>query len=832
MNKNIIKLFAAAAATMFAFSCAPDFMTPDKSQLPEAGKLTPEITIDQETNYVTFSIKEPGVVPMWIFGEDRVDGKANKKYAYTGNGISLRIREAGEHTVELKAYNAHGVSLGSQMVTYSLTNTFRDPFDPTPYLKKLANTWVWNSTADGHFGCGEPGSDGLNWWSAKAGEKADWSLYDDTMTFTTDGQYTYDPVDGQVYVNKDSGYKTEYNTNDGNDYLAPIDAYTHAFSVENNWNDAGIEEIYVVLQEGDNLSYIPNPEALKSPRYKVLSLSAKQVDFVIDNGGIAWRYQFVPFVKTATPQELLAGTDAAGKVWIMASDVDGHLGCGPDGSNPGGWWSAKAGEKAGFGMYDDELTFFADGTYKFNPGADGKIYVNKDVTDLLGSAASEDVDITFNAQEAKYEFDGETITFPAGTVIGYVPNNAWLADATFHVTEISETTLKGYTVTDGIAWQYIFKARDIKAPTTTLGGQEVTGGQVVLTLKNGDNIAATGIDMANFWVDSDFFEAVDASNVKFIGPDGEYIIMVKDTWLKAIPAVDGEAAAFPNTAWFIGEGAGKPQGAAPGWNTGAGSDIPMVKNGNTYTATLYCTSGTNIKLFEQANWGNDTTGEGVWLTNRYASFNGNGFFEIPAADGNIKAAAGFEEGWYVFTAVDKAGDGAFELTIDKKRETSYEIAAETNLWRSATINPEFWYANSGWGQIDNPEYEIGTNNDFSATMPEGIGGTEWQGQNKLHSGIATTNDKIYDFCVTLLSEEDATITIKLTGNPEGEGDPHAFFYDGGVQLTAGVPFTYKKAKISQKESNNDFTVIFDFGRVPAGKTVKATDICFQEHIEK
>ncbi|MCQ2142313.1 MAG: hypothetical protein MJY83_08200, partial [Bacteroidales bacterium] len=75
-------------------------------------------------------------------------------------------------------------------------------------------------------------------------------------------------------------------------------------------------------------------------------------------------------------------------------------------------------------------------------------------------------------------------------------------------------------------------------------------------------------------------------------------------------------------------------------------------------------------------------------------------------------------------------------------------------------------------------------------------------------------------------------TIKLTGNPEGEGDPHAFFYDGNVQLEAGVPFTYKKAKISQAQSNNDFTVIFDFGRVPVGKTVSATQICFQEHMEK
>ena len=830
MNKNIIKLFAATAASVLAFSCTPDFMTPDKSQLPQASDLTPVITVDQETNYVTFSIQEKGVVPMWIFGEDKVDGKANKKYAYTGNGISLRIREEGTHTVELKAYNANGVSLGSKMVEYSLTQTFRDPFDPSPYVKKLANTWVWNSSAAGHFGCGEPGTDGLNWWSAGADEKKDWSLYDDKMTFTADGTYTYDPGDGQVYVNKDSGYKNEYNTNDGNDYLAPIDGYTHPFTVENNWNDAGIEEIFLVLQDGDNLSYIPNPEALTNPRYQILSLTSKQADFVIDNGGISWHYQFVPFVKGLTKEEMLAGTDAKGKVWVMDSEAAGHLGCGPDGSNPAGWWSAGANEKAAFGMYDDELTFYPDGKYEFNPGPDGKIYVNKDVTALLGSAAAEDVDIPFETQSATYKFDGETIKFsPEGTVIGYVPNNAFLEDPTFYVTEISQTKLVGYTVTDGIAWQFIFRARDVKAPSQTIAGQEVAGGKVDLSLTNGQTVEVAGIEMTS--IDADYFEG-EGNTLTFIAPSGDYRIYVQDGFLKVIPLTDGEASVFPNSIWIIGEGAGKPQGAAPGWNTGEAADIPFVKNGSTYTVTLYAAGNTNIKLFEQPNWGDDNTGERVWLKNRYASFEGNGFFEMPDADGNIHAASGLAEGWYVFTAVDTDGAGALALTIDKKKETYYDVTGDTNLWKGAKINPELWYADGGWGQIGNPEYEIGEGNSYTATMPAGIGGTEWQGQNKLHSGIATSSEKIYDFCVTLTADEDCVVTIKLTGNPEGEGDPHAFFYDGNVVLEAGVPFTYKKAKISQPQSNDDFTVIFDYGRVPAGKTVAATEICFQEHLEK
>ena len=80
--------------TLLAIGCAPEIITPDQSKLPDAQDLEVVISVDQATNYVTFSVNNKGLVPMWIFGEDKVDGKANKKYAYTGNGITLRIREA------------------------------------------------------------------------------------------------------------------------------------------------------------------------------------------------------------------------------------------------------------------------------------------------------------------------------------------------------------------------------------------------------------------------------------------------------------------------------------------------------------------------------------------------------------------------------------------------------------------------------------------------------------------------------------------------------------------------------------------------------------------
>ena len=105
-----------------------------------------------------------------------------------------------------------------------------------------------------------------------------------------------------------------------------------------------------MLPEGKNLSYIPHKTALDSPRYRFLETAASKIRKTLSlvneaptengGGGIAWKYEFVPAVKVATPEELLAGTDGKGKVWVMDSSVKGHLGCGPSAESPAEWWSA------------------------------------------------------------------------------------------------------------------------------------------------------------------------------------------------------------------------------------------------------------------------------------------------------------------------------------------------------------------------------------------------------------------------------------------------------------------------------------------------------------
>ena len=475
--KTTLKYIALSMSAALMAACSPDYITPDQAKLPQAADFDVQVEVNQETNYVTFNMNNNGIVPVWIVGAtdpiDNANGSkvTGKNYAYTGNGLLLRFRDEGKHTVEVKAYNAHGISVGSQMVEFTLNNTYRDPFDPAPYIKALSDgstkTWEWNHTVAGHFGCGPFGGTGTEWWSAGAEEKKDWSLYDDKITFGADGSYIYDPGDGQLYVNANSGIKSEYAT--GEDYLVPWEKTTATYSVESNWNDAGVEEIYITLLKGTPMSYVADQTELDDPRYLVLESKPadmkkclKLVANLKTSGnpdGIAWHYEFV--------KEGSAGGDVTdplygktSKTWVLDSEANGHLGCGPDQANAAGWWAAGPNEKAGFGLYDDEITFYADGKYVFNPGADGKIYINKEVTAIgPGTTQSEDYDIDWTVQESTYTLNGDVLTFPEGVVIGYVANNESVTNPTYVITENTEDKLVIVANFSGISWQYIYKPK-------------------------------------------------------------------------------------------------------------------------------------------------------------------------------------------------------------------------------------------------------------------------------------------------------------------------------------------------------------------------------------
>lgn len=852
--KGFFKYIAVAMAmTLIAIGCAPDILVPDQGKLPEASAMEVVITPDQTTNYVTFSVKNArGFVPMWIFGEDKIDGKASKNYTYVGNDLVLRIREEGTHKVEVKAYNANGVSMGSQICEYTLDNTYRDPFDPSPYMKAIAGEWQWNNEADKHFGCGPNLADPISWWGAGANEKADWSLYNDLMTFTADGKYSFNPgEDGKVYVN--AGFSALGTSPDGNDFLVDIPAYETTYAVENSWNAAGIEEIWIVLPEHKNLSYIPNQTIYDDPRFLVMdskpSAMRKELKLAAaeapnGDGTISWYYNFIPAVKTAGPEELLAGTDAAGKVWVMDSSVQGHLGCGPDAENPASWWSAAPDEKKDFGLYDDAITFFPDGKYVYDSGEDGKMYINWGVTAIGPNPGAEpDIDIEQADVESTYTFDGETITLAANTPMVYVPSDKVWAEPVFHVTSITETTLVVVAENPGCYWQMIFRARDAKVP----GAAVVIGSKSPedITMAQGDKIEfAADINLAETWIDPDFFK-VEGAGYVFNAVDGDYRFTYDSAnkWIKVIPLNNGQKATYDNgnALWIIGDGGGKPTvNQLIGWNTGD-APLPFAQTGdNTYQITLAMKGeGGSIKVFGQSDWGTE------WKHDGYGTFNGNGLFKLGDGtggdrndDGNIYHTES-PAGYYTFTVVDNGGILDMSVAAATIVTPGTPEEPKINMWERATKDQITTYFVSDWGQPTlDVEYEI-VDGGYKIVIPEGTGTAQWMGQFAVnHTNIVTTKDKAYDFQFVLNSSADHPgVTIKATyfdpnkwdSNNNSWGADGDAYFDAKHVLKAGEDYVYE-VKGKQGLDIPCLKLVFDFGGAVGGSTVEIKDIIIKEGV--
>ena len=817
--------------SLLAIGCTPEIIAPDQDKLPSTDDFDVTISVDQATNYVTFTMNNTGMVPMWIFGDVKIDKDVNKKYAYTTNGISLRFRDAGEHFVEVKAYNANGISMGSKIYSFSIENTYRDPFDPSSYVKAITGEWMWNNEVAGHFGCGPDLAGPAGWWAAGANEKADWSLYNDRMTFTADGKYQFNPGDdGKVYVN--AGFSALGASPDGADFLVDIPAYETTYSFENNWNEAGIEEIWLVLPAQKNLSYIPNQTIYDDPRFLVMdskpSSMRKELKLAAalapnGDGTISWYYNFIPAVHVASPEELLAGTSAEGKVWVMDSASKGHLGCGESAANAAGWWSAGPEEKAGTGLYDDEITFYPGGKYVYSSGADGLMYINWGVTAIGPNPGVEpDIDIEWPLTESTYEFDGETITLAANTPMVYVPSDYVWENPVFHVTALTETSMTVVAENPGCYWQMIFKARDIKGPAgPTLNDVELPA---EISVAQGEVLALGNINVDDIWVDPDFFEA-NGNMLTFKAVDGDYKFTYDAgaKWIKVVPMYNGEKATYENgkALWIIGDGGGKPTtDQLIGWNTGD-APLPCAQiSENTYQITLAMKAeGGSVKVFGQADWGLE------WTKDKYGTVTDNGFFHIPGDDGNIHTITGTQAGYYTFTFVDNGG--ILDMTVDKVRQTVWDPADATwNKWLNKTLLSMSYYYAPGWSQIADPGFADNGDN-YVITLPEATA-DQWQAQVAFHTDMTSSADKTYDFQVVLNSTLDHPgVTIKLVLSGGGDNDNIYYFADRHP-LTAYEDYVYRMENMPGIDMDK-ISLFFDFGGNAAGTEVTVSNVLFQEH---
>ncbi|MFI3280880.1 MAG: DUF5125 domain-containing protein [Rikenellaceae bacterium] len=204
---------------------------------------------------------------------------------------------------------------------------------------------------------------------------------------------------------------------------------------------------------------------------------------------------------------------------------------------------------------------------------------------------------------------------------------------------------------------------------------------VVTTLSQGDSYEMSGIsDFADWDVDCDFFERVDANSVTFLPVTGLYKVTAnfEYSYLRIEPmASTSDYASYSDggAVWLIGDPTvGKPTLAnGYSWNTDMALALAQMSS-NTYQITFTAgvsmsATSINFKFFHQKGWV-DEFGGGTITSN-------SAMITAGESDGNINLSEGcsFEVGGiYTFTLDVSGGSSAAIVTVEKTGAVEVESA--------------------------------------------------------------------------------------------------------------------------------------------------------------
>ena len=504
----------------------------------------------------------------------------------------------------------------------------------------------------------------------------------------------------------------------------------------------------------------------------------------------------------------LAGGTAAtsSKDWHIDGTVEKHLGCGPAGTEGLEWWSAQPGDKEKFGVYEDIVTFFGDGAYKYNPGDDGSTYVNIGVTvspfvDQMGDA-TEDYNVNVDAQTATYQFEMHGndlyLVLPEHTLFPYIDNDAFWAKPEFKVLNATREVLELVHDNGDIAWHFILTSKT--GPVTFKGFKYNAESNLWLPADKDHTLT--------YWYAPGWSQIADPETTF---ENGEYTLTLPeattDQW---------QAQFFINPTAPVVLSADKHYDFSVIVNTNL--DLP----GMTLKLTDVGDDG-NFLFTERVAF---KTGETIYyLTDLEGIDAPNGVKMVFDFGGN---AAGTIVSLANIVVKDHAVDDGTVLpeeTVEPETGAHYDITGATNLWRSATIEEMFYYYAPGWNPIADPVVTA-DNWTYSFSLPEATS-DQWQAQVAFRTTMSSSADKKYDFCCTVLTTQDVGgVTIKLVQT----GDDNVFYCADRHKIKANTPYEYKLPNVDGIDMEK-ISLFFDFGGNPANTDVEIYDICFQEHQE-
>lgn len=767
-------------AGMTFTACSPEeFESPNEAGILQATDIESAISIavDQSINQVTFSMDKKGAYPIWIF-----DGKTYS----TTNGLSKIYTVAGDYSVEVKVGNANGISDGSVTKTFHIDNT---QFDFDKYYTFLAGdaskTWYVAKDEPAHMGCGEPGTDGSNWWTALPNDKADWGVYDDALTFTADKQYTYNPGDGgTVYVNTGCSLWAEHNTNDGVDFMVPVEEQTVAYELTVEGTD-----LFIEFPANTLFPYIPYDDSYTNPRFKVESMNAKKMSLIMDNGAIAWR-----MVLTTEREEVFAG---------FKYDSEFNL------------WKKATVEAPTF-YYAPGWAQIADPVYK-HEGATYTLALPAATTDQWQAQMHMVSDIALSSG-TNYDF---SIILNASTDI---------AGATVKVTDTSSDS--NFLIEEKVALKAL---EDVVFWKSDLAGIDAAAIKVVLDFGgNGENceVIVKNIVLKDHAND-------DGTKLPSAEPEEE---KPNVSWVdEASPENMWTAAKIAPTFWFAD--AGWAQIADPEYSFADGVHTVYMPNATeaqwqgqvTFADLGIGTSAGkayDFRVILKAD--KDINGVTVKLTQN--DDDGNFYCEDRidlAADEEyvfVKAAMEGKDIANLKMVLDFGGNPAgttaqiYGIILQERYVPNFNYDSACNMWKTCTYTNSFFYA-PDWSQIADPTVEP-LDKGFKVSLPEATT-DQWQAQVAFHTDMTTNAATNYDFkCVLKSNNDHPGVTIKLVLSGGGDND-NIFYFADRHPLAAEEEFVYEMPNMPGIDMDK-VSLFFDFGGCAAGTEVTVTDIILKE----
>ena len=787
-------------------ACSPEeFDGPNQGGIPSVSNVDINMSVDQSVNQATFTVAN---MPAQTYAVWKVNGNVYS----TLNPMNWANSKAGTYDVELRLGNRNGFSQSSITKTFTFENS---QIDLTPYINRISRTWRINYAEQGHMGCGEPGTDGSNWWSAAPGDKADWGVYDDRLTFTANGGYTYDPGEGgTMYVNTGCSIFSQFNTNDGQDFMANVSAQeaTYSFDVDG-------EKVILKLPANTQFPYISSDAQFANPVFTVTKLTNSEMVLLYEGDGITWRFMLTSKEDTAPKAFKGYKFDSDGNMLRNATWTISRYYAHGD-----GWEGYNA----------EDISYTNEGNQKFvvtlpyesnqrwqaqfqlqNLGGvstqAGKNYdfsIKLKANQDLNSAT---VKLTDATDDTNFYFD-EVIPLEGDTEYLLVKSNMEGKDiATLHlvfdfggckagtIVEITDMVLKDHAYDDG-------------------AGQPDEQG--------GEQGGKDKFDW-NYDAPSNLWKAVDAG-AYVTG----YYFAAGDDW----HAIDYTEATHKGDVWELTLPAdlGKNQ-----WQGQFHIDTKLTasaeKKYNFYmimesdqdlsqvTFKLTDAGDTNFFIEER----NDVPGGEPFILKRQGVTLKEGtdaeairlFFDFGGCPGgaNVKISKIY------FAEADGSVDGG-------AAGSPMDYDAAENFWKAIDDNSAFelgyyFAAGDDWHAIDYTE-ATHKGDTYEITLPDGLGKNQWQGQFHIDTKLTASASKKYDFQFVIETDNDCPqVTMKLTD----AGDTN-FFIEERNDVAGGEPMTFTWSGVALKEGTDASAIrlFFDFGGSPGGTNVKISRIIFRE----